>query len=188
MAEGSQKDMFEVLERQGKTEQCPSSPPCSCSKPLPFESWQSSKVGRVSSSGKVGTPIHHRSAKKSIRRASRELQRVRRKKRRWRGAVRRCLHELNNQKPEREWVQRCRELVKISGSVREIYCWEGCVATLLNCKLDRGEALQLYTHGMHLWLTRFSHFISVLIVLHLHCQYANHECCVFCTLLNFSKL
>lgn len=137
----------------------------------------------MSSSGKVGTPIHHRSAKKSIRRASRELQRVRRKKRRWRGAVRRCLHELNNQKPEREWVQRCRELVKISGSVREIYCWEGCVATLLNCKLDRGEALQLSTQGMHLWLTRFSHFISVLIALHLHCHYANHACCVFCTLL-----
>jgi len=47
---------------------------------LPFESWQSSKVGRVSSSGKVGTPIHHQSAKRSIRRASRGLQRVPRKR------------------------------------------------------------------------------------------------------------
>jgi len=65
--------MFEVLlvHRQGtarhnRTVTLKSSLQLQQNAMLPFEAWQSSKVGRVSSSGKVGTPIHHHQSAKEI--------------------------------------------------------------------------------------------------------------------------
>jgi hypothetical protein len=131
--------------RQGKTKQRPTSPPCSCSDVHAAfwvlaikQGW--SGVIEWESGHSHPPPIRKEIYKTGLSRPAESSEE------KGDGEVRSadasCLHELNNWRLDREWMQRCRELVKISGRIRELYCWEGCVATLLKCKLDRGEDLQ----------------------------------------------